>query len=279
VELEEFYKENRMEKRPVISFETSMCEIIRACDDTGLDDDFNEKKKFLESASFDHVIFCKRSQDKKNSRYVPVLALEYDGRQHKDAPYAKRDRKKNEICIEAGLPLIRMDMHSLPPCSDFRYTDNEYLAREVAASLIKDMVIYAGHDYINQMLNYMINDKDIPIDVNLKMDSYLDIQRFDDEIKDTEAVCDVVIDIQTDQITETEWSWKCVMSRNGETSPSINRTGSTRFTIVADPVRKRIVSSIIESGLRMDLLNYCHKTLGDDYVRKIMNIKKRKSIW
>jgi|GEM_PF-4331965 len=284
VDLEEFYTENRIEQRPIISFETSMCEIIRACDDADLDDpdlddDFTEKKKFLGSASFDHVVFCKRRRDKMKRRYVPVLVLEYDGRQHRDAPNAKRDRMKNEICIEAGLPLIRMDMHSLPPCSDFRYTDNEYLAREAAASLINTMVIYAGYDCINEMLYHMENDEVIPIDLNLKMDAHLAILQFDEEIKDTEAACDVVIDIQTDQVTEAEWSWKCVMSRHGDASPSINRTGSTRFTIVADPVRKRILNNIIESGLRMDLLNYCYKALGEDNMRKLVMLKKGKSIW
>ena len=41
---------------------------------------------------------------------MPILAIELDGREHKEDRYVReRDEKKNEICREHGFELIRVE--------------------------------------------------------------------------------------------------------------------------------------------------------------------------
>lgn len=65
--------------------------------------DQREDRKFLWDAHFDFVVFTRRS-----SR--PVWALEFDGDHHRTDPeQQRRDLRKNRICWNAGLPLLRID--------------------------------------------------------------------------------------------------------------------------------------------------------------------------
>ena len=47
---------------------------------------------------------------------MPILAIELDGREHRDDPAVqRRDRKKDQICREHGFELIRVENLSLLP--------------------------------------------------------------------------------------------------------------------------------------------------------------------
>ena len=58
------------------------------------------------SGRFDFVVY-ERDYFKKE---IPILAIELDGREHKEDSYVKeRDRKKNAICRQHGFELIRVE--------------------------------------------------------------------------------------------------------------------------------------------------------------------------
>lgn len=54
---------------------------------------------------FDFVVY-----QRDNRRLMPILAIELDGREHRDDPAVqRRDRKKEQICREHGFELIRVE--------------------------------------------------------------------------------------------------------------------------------------------------------------------------
>ncbi len=57
------------------------------------------------SGRFDFVVY-----EQLNRQQIPVLAIELDGKEHfEDAVVRERDRKKNEICRDHNLQLIRVE--------------------------------------------------------------------------------------------------------------------------------------------------------------------------
>ena len=57
------------------------------------------------SGRFDFVVY-----EQMNRQQIPVLAIELDGKEHfEDAVVRERDRKKNEICRDHNLQLIRVE--------------------------------------------------------------------------------------------------------------------------------------------------------------------------
>ena len=54
---------------------------------------------------FDFVVY-----QREGRRPMPILAIELDGREHRDDPAVqRRDRKKDQICREHGFELIRVE--------------------------------------------------------------------------------------------------------------------------------------------------------------------------
>ena len=54
---------------------------------------------------FDFVVY-----QREGRRLMPILAIELDGRAHRDDPAVRRrDRKKDQICREHGFELIRVE--------------------------------------------------------------------------------------------------------------------------------------------------------------------------
>ena len=54
---------------------------------------------------FDFVVY-----QREGRRLMPILAIELDGREHRDDPAVqRRDRKKDQICREHGFELIRVE--------------------------------------------------------------------------------------------------------------------------------------------------------------------------
>lgn len=70
---------------------------------------FNQNESYEDlfyTGRFDFVVYEKRF----DKREYPILAIELDGKEHRDDELVKaRDRKKNEICRRHGLELIRIE--------------------------------------------------------------------------------------------------------------------------------------------------------------------------
>ena len=74
--------------------------------------DVLEKERFLTSAEFSmfssaHFDFLLTDQN-----HAPLLAIEYDGPTHLSEAQIQRDKIKNLLCLESGLPLIRISASS-----------------------------------------------------------------------------------------------------------------------------------------------------------------------
>lgn len=110
----------------------------------------NTVSTMLEGGSFDFVVFGKdfpfsREEDGASMEWRPLLAIEYDGRfNHQDYNQRKRDEKKDELCLKAQLPLLRLDKEFLPP--DDRYPDRSpsaTRARRLRNEAILNIVMHA----------------------------------------------------------------------------------------------------------------------------------------
>jgi hypothetical protein len=70
--------------------------------DTYLEPDYFS---FYTSSHFDFLI--------ASSEAKPVMAIEYDGPSHNSPKQITRDRKKNSLCKEAGLPILRINANHI----------------------------------------------------------------------------------------------------------------------------------------------------------------------
>jgi hypothetical protein len=71
--------------------------------------------ELLDQRDFDYVLLKPSQQESAEKSWRPFLAIEYDGKQHREKYQKTKDEEKNQICKAAGLPLLRIDYRFLPP--------------------------------------------------------------------------------------------------------------------------------------------------------------------
>ena len=84
-------------------------QIVAAAEGTGLTTVAATNRDILAdlfyTGRFDFVVY-----QREGRRLMPILAIELDGREHRDDPAVqRRDRKKDQICREHGFELIRVE--------------------------------------------------------------------------------------------------------------------------------------------------------------------------
>lgn len=118
----------------------------------GLGDPVN--KNFFKNTSVD-AVFC------VDTPYgIPLFAIEYDGSTHKTNEQINKDKVKNLIFKESGIPLIRIKSDYLKPGTklDFNWKVKCKINREVTRQLLRGQLNI--ENYASRMLRYLNNEAD-----------------------------------------------------------------------------------------------------------------------
>ncbi len=105
-ETEEAFLENLNHALDNILYGGRRCVIHKEVGISHVFEDTTVNPELFYSGRFDFVVY-ERNRDK---REIPILAIELDGKEHmEDMVVRRRDEKKQEICRQHGLELIRIE--------------------------------------------------------------------------------------------------------------------------------------------------------------------------
>ena len=135
-----FFNDDSSE-RVVVQQEISMSSVI------GFEGDY--PPPILDRGSFDFVLFADifsgSDADRiRGAKWTPVLAIEYDGKSnHATVQQQESDRRKNEICRLAGLPLLRVSYRHLGIDSTSTSNDISFHERELNSRILSSTFFHS----------------------------------------------------------------------------------------------------------------------------------------
>jgi len=180
-------------------------------------------KRFLSQSSFDMVVLSEQSSEVSSIQHEnvpqpvwwPALAIELDGKTHKEAAGVYRDFKKDQLCIESGLPLLRIDLTKVEPGLFLSHRPGVW-RDEATMQAQKELIAFLrakcrkGYSSHLKFLRQRERAQEVALQTKALMDTGMEFSEAYEQARDSDAVVnqeddqDEMIELDIDQRNNEE---------------------------------------------------------------------------